>query len=140
MRDLDANGSRPVNFDRCESGNNTPELQERAQFAGSLGATPFDPSAEVAHLRQLAYDAFHSELQGPENQLAKEIHALEDYTLLKDQVIQKLSEPDLTRRMPVAKVEFNAIGGTVSIGFEPGCLDFDAKKDEIKVQISRPLK
>jgi hypothetical protein len=140
MKDLDTNGSRPMDFDRCQSGNNTPELQERAQFSRLLGATPFDPSAEVVHLRQLAYDAFHSELQEPENQLSKEIHALEDYTLLKDQVLQKLSEPDLTRRMPVAKVEFNAIGGTVSIGFEPGCLDFDAKKDEVKVQISRPLK
>lgn len=138
MKDFNESNNRPVNFDRCETGNNTQELKDLAQSAKVGSITPFDPAAEVAHLRQLAYEAFHTELQEPRNELSNEVHALRDYTRYEQQVLQKLSEPDVTSKLPVGKVEFNAIGGTISIGFEPGCLDFSANKTDVKVQVSNP--
>jgi len=140
MANFEAVSARNLLWDKCEIGHNTPHLEDRANQASEMGVTPFDPSAEAAHVRQLAYDALHADAQGPSTQLSNELHSLHEFSKLEAQVLQKLSEPDVTRRMPVAKVDFNAIGGITSIGFEPGCLDFGAKRGSVDIEISKPLK
>lgn len=140
MTDFNALSGRGLGFDRCEIGNNTPQLEDRANQAKETGVTPFDPSSEVAHVRQLAYDALHSDALGPSNQLWNEIQGLHQVPKLEAQVLQKLSEPDVTRRMPIARVDINSTGGITNIGFEPGCLDFDAKSPVVNFEISKPFK
>ena len=129
---------REAHFHACQNGNSNQQLSDMAALAREMQTKPFEPVEEAAHLKRLAFDAMHSDVQADRDKVANEIARLHQLPLLESQVLEKASEPDINRQLPVAKVTFNAIGGMEKISFEPGCLDFDAKTNEIGFTFYEP--